>query len=417
MSFRKDRMLHFLPNCNIEAVWESHQHKTLTKYQSKLFWNHRGVSHYDALKLSCFSGVVDGMEFTMPSLPRLQSVVWFRNHEKTKNNFYRSLLDCDASGNTLLVGSDQFCKVFDVLTTGDNPPHFIPKCTIQFRYENVSMFALKINRQIPNLVGLLGRNDSDTKSTIYVYDYVTDARTHHRIVASKLSAMDFIENTMALAGDGVTNIVDIRTSSSLSAVSRVRTNSGKGPCVVKLHKSRPLIATGYNSNFLAIWDLRTNGVLTDTDMSELDIQAAIKAFDWSNCGNRFVMGTGAGQRTLSVCEYNSIIKPTHLTKCQSQVCQAFFTQSEMRIITSHGFANSMVGIWDVGDDAITLNSSHNCTGNVQHACKSSDDSKIFSMETVMGENHSLVKMWTIDQQSTNSHQPTQITRIMCGTIR
>lgn len=75
-------------------------------------------------------------------------------------------------------------------------------------------------------------------------------------------------------------------------------------------------------------------------------KAAVKAIEWSNYKvGYFATGGGTADRWIRIWSLNQ--KEQILEKdSESQVCNLFFSKRDDNLVSSHGFSNNEINIWD-----------------------------------------------------------------------
>jgi len=115
------------------------------------------------------------------------------------------------------------------------------------------------------------------------------------------------------------------------------------------------LASGGNDNKLLIWDMRNNRTNARTPSTPLFIStehtAAVKAIAW-NPATPSVLATGSGTADRHLRFFNLNLAHPSLIKCldtSSQICGVKWSKDGKGLVTTHGYSENEVRVWNVGD--------------------------------------------------------------------
>jgi cell division cycle 20-like protein 1 (cofactor of APC complex) len=158
----------------------------------------------------------------------------------------------------------------------------------------------------------------------------------------RVGAMSLFENLL-LTGSKDKNILmrDIRLKSSV--VRRFNVHKQE-VCGLKWSPDGNYFASGGNDNKLCVFSPKASLALMKKSH-----KAAVKAIAWSH-RKTGVLASGAGTADKCIRLWNIHSKKMLLKKeTDSQVCNLLFSKHSDEIISSHGFSNNDICIWDVNN--------------------------------------------------------------------
>jgi len=121
-------------------------------------------------------------------------------------------------------------------------------------------------------------------------------------------------------------------------------------CGVRWDPEGVLFASGGNDNYLMLWDFRA---LSRPLAKFNDHKAAVKAIAWSpHRRGRLVSGGGTADRTLRFWDANTL-SCIGETETGSQVCNVAWSANIDEIVTTHGFSQNHIVIWDTSPSTAT----------------------------------------------------------------
>jgi cell division cycle 20-like protein 1 (cofactor of APC complex) len=113
-------------------------------------------------------------------------------------------------------------------------------------------------------------------------------------------------------------------------------------CGLKWSPNDSLLASGGNDNKLMLW----NGNQLRLEKKFKSHTSAVKALDWSP--HKFgclVSGGGTQDRTLKIWNTNTMKLVESIETC-SQVCNIAFSKSTKEFVTTHGYSDNLILLWD-----------------------------------------------------------------------
>lgn len=113
-------------------------------------------------------------------------------------------------------------------------------------------------------------------------------------------------------------------------------------CGLKWSPNDSLLASGGNDNKLIIW----NGNQLRLERKFKSHTSAVKALDWSP--HKFgclISGGGTQDRTLKIWNTNTMKLVESIDTC-SQVCNIAFSQKTKEFVTTHGYSDNLILLWD-----------------------------------------------------------------------
>jgi len=116
-------------------------------------------------------------------------------------------------------------------------------------------------------------------------------------------------------------------------------------CGLKWNTNGIQLASGGNDDILNIWDLSNPNVNTPKFIID-EHSASVKALDWSPWQqNLLASGGGSSDKTIKIWNTSngSLLNSTNT---RSQVTSLLWSKNQNEIVTSHGFQNNGLNIWD-----------------------------------------------------------------------
>jgi cell division cycle 20-like protein 1 (cofactor of APC complex) len=247
-----------------------------------------------------------------------------------KDDFYLHLLDW-SSTDLLAVGLDKSLYIWEgkssnvSLLTSLEEEHLTSVCWMK----NGSSL-------------LIGSNSGK----IYLWDVekskcVTTFH-HHSERVGIISKMNTNENLFT-SGSQDRSILnyDIRVDSREDPISKY-TGHTQEICGLKWSLDDRKLASGGNDNKLVIWSLNKS----QPEKKFLSHSSAVKAIDWSPHKFGFlVTGGGTQDRTLKIWNTNTL-KLVESIDTSSQVCNIAFSKNSHEFVTTHGYSDNLILIWD-----------------------------------------------------------------------
>ena len=155
-----------------------------------------------------------------------------------------------------------------------------------------------------------------------------------------ISPMNLNPNVLSLGcKDLIIKTIDLRSKSN--PILKYAGHS-KEICGMKWSLDDKRLASGGDDNKLFIWDIRKE----EPEKKLTSHTSAIKALDWSSYRfNYLLSGGGTQDMTLKLWNINTMTLIDSVNT-SSQICNIVFSKISHEFITTHGFKNNYIHIWD-----------------------------------------------------------------------
>jgi cell division cycle 20-like protein 1 (cofactor of APC complex) len=155
-----------------------------------------------------------------------------------------------------------------------------------------------------------------------------------------ISPMNLNPNIFSLGcKDLVIKTIDLRSKSNPILK---YTGHSKEICGMKWSLDDKRLASGGDDNKLFIWDIRKE----EPEKKLSSHTSAIKALDWSTYRfNYLLSGGGTQDMTLKLWNINTMTLIDSINT-SSQICNIVFSKISHEFITTHGFKNNYIHVWD-----------------------------------------------------------------------
>ena len=155
-----------------------------------------------------------------------------------------------------------------------------------------------------------------------------------------VSPMNLNPNLFSIgAKDLIIKTIDLR--SKLNPIMKYVGHS-KEICGMKWSLDDKRLASGGDDNKLFIWDIRKE----ESEKKLSSHTSAIKALDWSTYKFGYLLsGGGTQDMTLKLWNIN-IMTLVDSINTSSQICNIAFSKISHEFITTHGFKNNYIHVWD-----------------------------------------------------------------------
>ena len=141
--------------------------------------------------------------------------------------------------------------------------------------------------------------------------------------------------------DNKIKTIDIRIKNSENPIMKYIGHT-KEICGLKWSYDDKKLASGGDDNKLFIWDIRK----TDFEKKLSSHTSAIKAIDWSPYKYGYLLsGGGTQDMTLKLWNTNNMILVDSINT-ESQICNIAFSKMSHEFITTHGYKNNNILVWD-----------------------------------------------------------------------
>ena len=155
-----------------------------------------------------------------------------------------------------------------------------------------------------------------------------------------VSPMNLNPNLFSIgAKDLIIKTIDLR--SKLNPIMKYVGHS-KEICGMKWSLDDKRLASGGDDNKLFIWDIRKE----ESEKKLSSHTSAIKALDWSTYKFGYLLsGGGTQDMTLKLWNINNMTLVDSINT-SSQICNIAFSKISHEFITTHGFKNNYIHVWD-----------------------------------------------------------------------
>jgi WD40 repeat protein len=183
-------------------------------------------------------------------------------------------------------------------------------------------------------------------------------------------SIDWCDNTL-LVGDesGKRFVVDPRATEEDVFVLEAHYDK---LCGLKMKTETPYFATASSDTIVKIWDFRQTYSLVQEYEEH---NAAVKAISWSPFSSGAILsGGGTADKTLRM--WNPQTKETlNMIDTGSQVCNVFWNREYNELISSHGYSQNNLGLWN-GTNLSCLAVFYVHRSRILFMCESPDGTKV-----------------------------------------
>lgn len=184
---------------------------------------------------------------------------------------------------------------------------------------------------------------SDGKLEIWDFNKMKVIRNDLESHSARIGCLAWNDHNILASGSKDKSIIlrDMRIKGSGSSILKLRGHKQE-ICGLKWSYNNFQLASGGNDNKLFIWNARIN----KPEACFNDHKAAIKALTWSpHQSGLLLSGGGNSDKTIKVWNTHTM-KNIRSINTGSQVCNMLFSQNSNELVTTHGFSNNQIIIWD-----------------------------------------------------------------------
>jgi cell division cycle 20-like protein 1 (cofactor of APC complex) len=157
----------------------------------------------------------------------------------------------------------------------------------------------------------------------------------------RVGALSLIDNYF-LTGSRDRRILFYDLRASYQGPQKIYQSHKQEVCGIKWSPNKEYFASGGNDNKLFVYSPKTT-----TPIMRKTHKAAVKALGWSEKHyNLLATGAGTADRHLRIWDLNKK-KLVCEKDTGSQICNLVFSKLDNEIITSHGFSNNEINIWNL----------------------------------------------------------------------
>lgn len=245
----------------------------------------------------------------------------------------------------------------------------------------------------------VGKSDGKTD----IYDAVTNKLTatfdNHTDRVSVLSWDSDLNCPHLIASgskDSMIALQDIRTQSNCIKLDAHLHEV----CGLKFSFDGGMLASGGNDNLMFVWDIRKLGQTSSYLFKTEQHKAAVKAIAWSPL-QRHLLASGGGSHDQTIRLWNissqSIINSIYTG---TQICNLVFSKSTNEFISTHGYSQNQINIWDVSSPKLTCNTGI-LTGHSSRVLYLTISPDGETIATAAGQGDETIRFWNIfPRQST-----------------
>jgi WD40 repeat protein len=186
--------------------------------------------------------------------------------------------------------------------------------------------------------------------SIHIFDITTkELLMSYYSHAQRVGVMSRLPNDVNLFSSGsldhMINTYDIRTINPAN----IHIGHPQEVCGLKWSHDGRMLASGGNDNKLMLWSLRKQSCENKFNAHN----SAVRALDWSHCKfGLLASGGGTQDRTIKFWNTNEM-KMVDSIDTTSQVCDIAFSRITNEFVTTHGYSENLILVWDYNKMEVT----------------------------------------------------------------
>ena len=187
---------------------------------------------------------------------------------------------------------------------------------------------------------------SNGKLEIWDFHKMKVIRSDLEAHKGRVSCLSWNNNNILATGSKDRSIIlrDMRIQGNESSIGRFRGHKQE-ICGLKWSYNDFQIASGGNDNKLYVWNAR----MGEPEACFTDHKAAVKALTWSpHQSGLLLSGGGNSDKTIKVWNTHTM-KNIKSINTGSQVCNMVFSKNSNELVTTHGFSNNQITVWNYPD--------------------------------------------------------------------